>query len=219
MMTIFVRRKAIESLSPKLAADAGRLPSAEGQRVIVDQWVVDPYHAGLQPLRRLHRLGEVGGEDRGTQSERAVIGEPDRLVEIADTADRRRPGRSTLPCRSPCPASRRSGSSARRTSRHYALGGTRPPVDALSAPCATASSTSRITFGACGLADQRSDLGLVHSVADAQRPRLLGEQLDKAIMHGIDDEEALGRGADLAGEMEGGRHRAAPPRPPAAHGR
>ena len=74
-------------------------------------------------------------------------------------------------------------------------------------------------LGARGLADQRADLGLVHAVADAQRPRLLGEELDEAVMHGIDHEEALGRGADLAGEVEGGGDARRPPRPRAAHAR
>ena len=49
---------------------------------------------------------------------------------------------------------------------------------------------------------------LVQAVADAQRPRLLGEKLDESVVHGIDDEEALGRGADLAGEVERGGDRA-----------
>ena len=45
---------------------------------------------------------------------------------------------------------------------------------------------------------------LVEAVADAQRPGPLGEQVDEAVVDRIDHEEALGRGADLAGEMEGG---------------
>ena len=80
--------EGVEALTAELAAEAGGLPAAEGQRVVVDQRIVDPDHAGFEPVRRLHRLVEVGGEDRGAEAEGAVIGEADRLVEIRDPADR-----------------------------------------------------------------------------------------------------------------------------------
>ena len=78
----------VEALTAELAAEAGGLPAAEGQGVVVDQRVVDPDHAGFEPLGGLHRLLEVGGEDRCAEAEGAVIREPDRLVEILHPADR-----------------------------------------------------------------------------------------------------------------------------------
>ena len=78
-----------------------------------------------------------------------------------------------------------------------------PPPTTTSAPAATAASTWSTTFARCAGRDHRADVGRgVERIADHQRTGVVGERLEVVVVDVVENVEALGRGADLAGVQE-----------------
>ena len=64
----------VDALEAALTPEAALLDATEGRRRVGDQALVQPDHAGLQPLDHPHRAGEIAGEHVGDQAEFAVVG-------------------------------------------------------------------------------------------------------------------------------------------------
>ena len=192
--------EGIEALPPKLAPKARGFPAAKGQRVIVDQRVVDPDEAGVQPFDRLHRLFEAGGENRGAKTKGRGVCAPDRRVEIGH-ADNGGDRAETFLVQD----IHRVGAIG-EDRRGIEPTGFQPLGDATTADqlCPLGHSVLDQTHHlvARRFADQRSDLGLVEAVANPQRQSFGHKGADEIVMHGVDDKDPLGRGADLTGQME-----------------
>ncbi len=73
----------------ELAAVAGFLDASEGQAGIGAHKVVDEAAAGLELVASdLFAVFDVTSEDRGAKAERAVVGDPDRLLLVGYRDDR-----------------------------------------------------------------------------------------------------------------------------------
>src|SRR5450830_915420 len=69
----------VETFAAELAADAGIVDAAPGRGRVEAVMVVDPDDAGLDAGGHAMRAADVAGADRRRQSERRIIGKPQRL--------------------------------------------------------------------------------------------------------------------------------------------
>ena len=193
----------VEAGGPELAADAGLLEAAPLGLRHVRVVVVDPDRAHPQPGRDPLALAGVLGPDRAGQAVDRVVGDPDRLVLVAERLDgEHRPERLVLGDR------HRAGAAVEDRGQVVEAVGQRRVVGPRAAAAehgalGDPAGDVRLDLLAVGGAGERAGLGLlVERAAEPDPAGAVDQPVDELVVDVLVHDQPRAGGADLAGVQE-----------------